>query len=245
MSQCPGGRTCQAPITRGGAARGWRGQEPGRDLGAPGRALPGKPLWPRGRDRDARLPGWGTEPAPRPPPTPPAEAASGGGGGSRGRRAALEPEPGEESRAARAGGRRAAGIQEAPRGPGGEWGWGPRGRDPGEGGGRRPRGRLRGSEAPVRGAGRRRGVPPAPAAPLRALAPAPSSLSASVCFITCEMGAGVGRGVARSAGGRSRGPQEPSAGIRGEEALQPTLEASPFRGAGKGQSGALRSAFYG
>lgn len=78
----------QSPDTRGEAAPGWRDQEPRRDLRIPTRAHPGK--------RPASREGARTRPRP-------CRGGDRRGGGSRGRRAALEPEPGEESRAGRAG----------------------------------------------------------------------------------------------------------------------------------------------
>lgn len=105
------------------------------------------------------------------------------GGGRRGRCAALEPEPGEESRARRAGaGRPGFRKRRAVVEVSGAWALGA-GIPGGPAQPRSPRAPGDVSEAPevpARGSGGRRGVPPAPATPLGALGPATPQLWASV-----------------------------------------------------------------
>lgn len=149
-------------MARSRAPEGTQGPKRGPPREAPG---------PSGRYyRDAPLPRMGARPRPRP-----GRLSDPPGGGSRGRCAALEPEPGEESRAGRAGaGRPGFRKRRAVLEVSGAWALGAR--DPGRACSAEvlslPWGLLQGSKVWAQGSGARRGVPPAAATPPGALGPA-------------------------------------------------------------------------
>lgn len=194
----------QSPDTRGEAAPGWRDQEPRRDLRIPTRAHPGK--------RPASREGARTRPRP-------CRGGDRRGGGSRGRRAALEPEPGEESRAGRAGaGRPGFRKRRAVLEVSGAWALGA-GIPGGPAQLRPPRAPGDVSDAPKSRPGAREGgagsreLPPPRRVPWSRPPPPPG-----FNFITCEMGAVVGLGVSSL---REGGPGVPEIQAREPKARRP------------------------